>query len=57
MMLRYTAFKDHGLPWKVHFLKKCGFICMGPYHTGMWYVFYGKRALTRRNWRKENGMA
>lgn len=56
-MMFYTAFKDHGVPWKVHFLRRCGFRCMGPYHNGMWYVFYGERALTRRNWRKKNGMA
>ena len=48
-MRRYTSFTDHGTPWKVHILRKFGFVCMGPYHSGKWYVFYGKRAQARRS--------
>lgn len=45
MLIQYTQFKDHNTPWKVALLRKWGFTCMGPYHNGMWYVFWGKKAL------------
>ena len=44
-MTLYTTFKDHGTPWKVTMLRRFGFVCMGPYHSGMWYVFWGRKAL------------
>lgn len=50
-LVPYTSFsggsKPYGVPWKVQMLRRFGFICMGPYHNNMWYVFYGKRALAR----------
>ena len=42
---RYSEFTDHYTPWKVALLRRFGFICMGPYHSGMWYVFWGRKAL------------
>lgn len=44
---RYAVFYDHGTPWKVHFLRRIGFVCVGPYHTGRWSVFYGNKRIVK----------
>lgn len=54
-MRRYGSFVDHYTPWKVALLRRFGFVVMGPYHTGKWYVFYGKRAEARRALRAHTG--
>lgn len=44
---RYAVFYDHGTPWKVHILRRFGFVCIGPYHTGRWSVFYGNTLIKK----------
>lgn len=52
-MQLYRVIHGHGEPWQIPFLRAAGFRCMGPYHSGNWYIFYSPRqiddAVRRRN--------